>query len=534
MTIDRQPAEWWPLSLSPHLLSAFWKFRESMQAIPRMDHALLDNTTRQLDTLLHRCIGNIIERDGMPHLCHIINGWGNGQYNGVHHLDRIAGFIHRDSHQHPFLLQKDPEGDFHPWQTFAYAVMAGVQPHQTIGKTGITLRELATHSTFLKTDKGTELGHLLYAFAHLAPDKTDIAFSLNGTRYGLHALMEHAIDAHIHGDFDVCRKFHLTEGICALVKKADGFAQYHDTALLFLQGQLEMLFLTGIIFEQLNSPQPDHALVEDARKALVLGDAVENHAYYAGHIIELATLAAMMGYDIDPVYWNAMVYITNSLNRIIPSFTSKIAFEECFLHFGHYRRAATLLAALEATGFRPPAQDEGMLAQYTVSFNGPAPALPPAAPGGKLEGLFSFAVPTKQPRERFEQVVETYNSSADPLLQTRGTFDHFRRICPPGWPRFVHYEFLDYKTHIGVEIHLEHKGVTPLQENIQSFRHSIEKKFPGKIVGWDDRWYNNSGRLAVIFDESEAAEAIANSMRTVIDITFPALNERATALTLDL
>jgi hypothetical protein len=534
MTVDRQPAEWWPLSLSPALLSAFWKFRERMNSSPSLDHARLEKTSHELDLLMHTCIGNIMERDGLPHLCHIINGWGNGQYNNIHHTDRIAGFIHKDSAQHSFLLQKDPEGDFHPWQTFAYAVMAGVPPEQTIGRSAVTLKELATHSTYLKTDKGTELGHLLYAFSHIIPEETNIGFSLNGQCYDLQGLLDLAIDAHIRGDFEVCRKFHLTEGICALAKKVAGLEAYHDMAMTFLKGQLEMLFLLGMIFEQLNSDHPDKILLDEVRKSLVLGDAVENHAYYAGHAIELATLAALMGFPIDKVYWNAMVYITNSLNAIIPAFTSRIAFEECFLHFGHYRRAVTLLAELEKIDFVVEKAATDILTRYTVSFNGSLAQLPAPGNGNQYDGLFSFAVPTRQPRPRFEQVVEIYNSSADPLFKTKGTFDHFRRICPPNWPRFVHYEFLDYKTHIGVEIHLEHAGVAPLKENIQSFKTSLEESFPGKLVGWDELWYNKSGRLALIFNEADAAEEVAQSMQAFIDLTFPRLNEKATALTLDL
>jgi hypothetical protein len=539
------PAErfWWPLDLSPREEEAVERFRRRMIAAPpALDRAAVESVAGLLARRMAGTLADILERDGLPHHCHLINGWGDARFRGRTLFQGTAAFLHRDEDGEPILLQCDPEGDFHPWQSLAYAVMAGVDPDVPIGDSGATLRSLARRSRTIQTGKGQELGHLLFALAHLDPEAGSPPFHFGDALRTVPELVELAVDAHHHGTFEVCRKFHLTEGLCAVAAEIPGMAGLRADAQGFLDGQLDMLLLLGVILAEARglleagkAPQPDD-LIEELRETLVMDRYLENHVYYAGHLIELAAFADSFGYRLAPEHRGAVAFVVNELNRTIPACLPKASFLDCFLHFGHYRRAITLLLEVErahAAGRRLTREDR---ARFAVDFDAleSAPFEPPAAEPVDLDlGVYTLAQPSKPLRPEFAAAVALYAAEAADGLKPRGGFPHFRRIGPPSWPRAFHYELLDYgeegKDEIGAEIHLESDAVQPLAAAVSGLRDEVARRFPGRRVEWDPEWWRGHGRLRVLFPSASPAEAAAG-MRALIDATFAVLDAPASRL----
>src|SRR5215212_8792326 len=249
MTISHN-SFWWPLDLSPREDEAFNSFRLQMrETLVPLQTDSVSLVSGLLAQLMREHIASIIKRDSLPHLGHIFNGWGNVEFQSVRLTRFLDHFIHFDDSARPFLRQCDPEGEVLPWQSIAYAVMAGVNPDEVI-RPGVTLRTLAQNSRYLQTTEGRELGHLLFALAYLEPSLDSRPFSLSGEICDVRKLMELAVEAHHYGSFEVCRKFHLTEGVCAMAAKVPGLESFRDDAQSFLDGQLDMLLLLGVILQE--------------------------------------------------------------------------------------------------------------------------------------------------------------------------------------------------------------------------------------------------------------------------------------------
>jgi len=533
---------WWPLDLSDRVAEALERFRQHMRETPvALDDSLSAAVAEQLAELMHRNVGRIIERDSLPHLSHVLNGWGDGWFRGRRMMEYVQSFVHRDGGGNPFVLQCNPEGEFHPWQSFAYAVMAGVDADAPL-PSGVTLRELMRNSRELGTREGHELGHLLFALAYVEPRADGQPFTLKGESHDVHGLMEMAVEAHHYGSFDVCRKFHLTEGLCAMAARVQEFAGYREAAQGFLKGQLDMLLLVGLILEEsrrlteMGRPAEDGDLILELRDTLIVGNYIENHCYYAGHIIELADFAASLDYHIAPEHRAVMAFVVNELNRTLPPYLPDLCFDECFLHLGHYRRAITLLSLVEGLNAGDAALARTDLTRYTVDFDAYTPdeelilvASQQAYP--RVAGVYEVAGFSAGARPEFLNVIAQYGATTPPPhLTARGLADHFRRIGPPWWPRAVHYELIDYGGRVGAELHLESDDVRPLAERLRPLVGRIAARLPGRRVEWEPKWSSGRGRLIVLFDEAAAPEQIAAGMQTLIEETFTELDEAARAI----
>jgi hypothetical protein len=528
---------WWPLELSERATEAVESFQRRMLQRPvEVDRSLAAGASDRLADRMASHVAGIVERDGLPHLCHVINGWGDGSYAGRRLSDFMAAFIHRDPDGRAFVLQRDPEGEFHPWQSFAYAAMAGVDAERPLGGSGATLRELARNSRYVNTGEGRELGHLLFGLSYLDPELRGGEFLLQGERCDAPALLEKAVEAHHFGSFAVCRKFHLTEGLCAAARRLPGVAAFAEPAQGFLEGQLDMMLVLGAILSEVRDlaragrePGSDDLLTE-LRRSLVIGPYFENHTYYAGHAIELAAFAHLLGYRIRPDQWRAMAFVFNELNAVLPEILPQLSFLDCFLHLGHYRRALTLLVEI---GDAEAAGREVDLRGYRIDFDG-RPASEAEAPEGLPELLerriYQVEEPSGGARAEFESIVESYGSIAESALDLRGQFDHFRRVLPSGWPRSVHYELLDYGGSVGAEIHLETEAVRPLAVLLQGLAEPVARIFPGRRVEWDPAWWRNRGRLRVMFPAEASPEEVAHGFQDLIRATFPALDPEARGL----
>ena len=527
---------WWPLDLSPRSENAFCRFRsEMLERQVSIDQALVQSASVELARVMSNHISELIHRDSLPHLSHVLNGWGDFSFGGMRISDRIERFVHTDPRGYPHILQCDGEGEVHPWQTFAYAVMAGVDPDVRLGSSEATIRDLALNSRQLKTKQGRELGHLLFALTDLDPGMAGGPFFLEDDACDLPKLMELAVEAHHFGSFEVCRKFHLTEGLCGVAVKIPGFENYREPAQGFLEGQLDILMLLGIILERVRElttankeAKPDD-LIQELRDALVLGPYIENHFYYAGHIIELAVFADSFGYRIAPEHRSAMAFVINELNQTLPQYLPHAQFVECFLHFGHYRRAMTLFAAEQGRANRRAfsrteltqftADIEGLLRDKDAAFEDRTEEAPPPP-------MFQTAHEPVHRREAFERIVAEYEKIAPrnfELRGTRSTSHHYRRMGPLGWPRALHYELLDYGGKVGVEIHLESDAMRPLQNVVRSLVDKTRTRFPTLHVEWEPEWYGG-GRLRVLFPSETSAATVAAAMVTLINETSPVID----------
>lgn len=526
---------WWPLDLSPRAQAALDEFRRQQQrSAVTLDASLNEFVADLLARLMGQYIASIIERDSLPHLGHVLNGWGNAQFRRARMMDHLESFIQTDSAGRDVITQCDPEGEFHPWQSIAYAVMAGVDPDEPITRR-ITLRHLARNSRYLHTREGHELGHLLFALAYLDPDVESPPFSLAGDLRTVPELMELAVEAHHYGSFEVCRKFHLTEGLCAMAAKVAGLETYRTDAQGFLDGQLDMLLVLGIILREAEAlaaagqPAEPDSLMQELREALVLGNYLENHCYYAGHLIELATLAESLGYRIAPEHRNATAFVLNEMNRVLPAYLPHLYFPECFLHLGHYRRAMTLLAETERLSRegRPPTRAD--LARFTVDFDALPASEGLAQPDKGLwssvkTDIYAVASFSVTPRAGFESVIDHYRALAPHPFRPRGTELHFRRIIPPRWPRAFHYELLDYSDAMGLELHLEDERVGWLRDRVQPLVAQVAALFPEQRVEWEPKWAGELGRLRVLFALDAPPAQVAAGMLALIEETYPKLD----------
>jgi hypothetical protein len=522
---------WWPLDLSERELKAVAEASLALQGYAKThDRALSAQAAALLAEQMGRSVLEIEDRDTLPNVCHVINGWGNAPLEAGSMIDAYARYVHRADDGEPHFLQCDDEGDFHPWQSFAYAVMAGVRPDTPIAGANCNLLELALGSRSLNTKDGCELGHLLYTAAHFGlPPETP--FGLVDEARTLGELVEMAIDAHHDGHFRVCRKVHLTEGLCAISALEPAFAEHRETAQGFLNGQLDLLpvLWTALLGARLARERGEGvepgSVVHTLRQSLVVEGFLENHYYLAGHLIELLTLAHGFGFEATELHWAAARAVVDELNRLLPAYLPQVFFPACFLHFGHYRRAITLLDAL-ADGKE---LDPAARADFTADFRGfrRQPSLVPKTG----DGIFEFGRSDAPMRPALADAVEAYRSIAATELLPRGNGAHFRRVLVPGWPRSLHFEIFDYacradpsRDHgLGVELHLERPqpGLDAALERIAS---TLRRSSSLPACELDPTWWGHSGRLRICFDDAAAPSTIALALRELIEVAMPILN----------
>jgi hypothetical protein len=524
---------WWPLALSEREQLAVSEASRSLKGYAKAhDRALSARAAALLAEQMGRSVLEIEDRDTLPNVCHVINGWGNATLGAGNMIDAYARYVHRTEHGVPHLLQCDDEGDFHPWQSFAYAVMAGITPDTPVAGAGCNLFELALGSRSLNTKDGCELGHLLYTAAHFGLPK-ETPFALLDEVRTLAELVEMAIDAHIDGHFRVCRKVHLTEGLCAISALDPAFAEHREVAQGFLNGQLDLLpvlwaaLLGARQARERGESIAAGSLVHTLRESLVVEGFLENHYYLAGHLIELLTLAYGYGFEVTELHWAAARAVTDELNRLLPDYLPEVFFPKCFLHFGHYRRAITLLDALADGKVLDPATR----AHFTADFRGfrRQPASVPK-PG---DAIFKFGRSDEPMRTALANAVDSYRAIAAEELGPRGNGAHFRRVLVPGWPRWLHFEIFDYASHadpsldrgLGVELHVEKPQGPWLSSALEQVAGKVRRSRTLPPCELDPNWWGNSGRLRLCFDDDAAPSTIALALRELIEIATPILNE---------
>lgn len=494
---------WWPLAQSGDLDIIFDRASADLGIAQILFDANSAATADRLTiSTLKSGLPRILDKDTLPSLCHLFVGWGDALHDGRRLSPLIGDYVQYDDSGNPFIYQAHGEGDFHPWQTFCYMIMGGMPIDQSLTARS-SLRTVARGSTTIATQAMEDLGHLLFSLAHMDLDDS-IVFRFRQGRRGapieldLFGMIAEAMRAHHFGTFQVCRKFHLTEGLCAVASRIDGLERLRPIAQGFFAGQMDILVLMYRILTLAEQPErmseADRDEVQRLRDALSIGSLFENHFYYVGHLVELACFGLRFGFEMTPTQRNAATACLNICNGLIGRFAGGLARAEVLLPFSHYRRGLTLWPSASAGIVEP-------LDRFTADFDA-IDALPHGGPNASP--VFTFASETDQPREVFQAVLAKYACAYPELPPAKGSIRHFRRINPDRWPRQLHYEFLDYGNRVGAELHFENAALVDL---LPSVRDSVATLVSALNADSRFEFYfddGNAAKLALVFDDSAA------------------------------
>ncbi len=142
----------------------------------------------------------------------------------------------------------------------------------------------------------------------------------------------------------------------------------------------------------------------------------------------------------------------------------------------------------------------------------------------QVEEAIAAAKSRKTVRPEFVAAIDAYDAVAPEELRSDGRDRSFRVVAPNGWPRQLHYEFLDGsggEDRIGVELHLENRSLKALGPELKSLASKVAAQFPE--VGFDPLWARGLGRLHVRLPQGEP-EKIAATMVRFIEVTKPAID----------
>jgi hypothetical protein len=454
--------------------------------------------------LFDRFLPDLISDDTLPVLSHTYLAVGD---NPIYHsmlLARIAGFADYYNGQRR-IRQHNDEGDFHPWQSFAY--IAIVEPESSrliLFPDGTSIRDIAKASTDLAVDQGEELGHALLATSLLFDESNVPKFWFDGAELDVEAALTTALQAQWFGHFNVCRKFHLTEGIISLVARYPSLRRYEGLASGALAGQYSVLDATTVLTKCLFYAEHQQ-IIEKLRLKLGLSDLFQDHLFYAGHLLEICNLATAAGYSPPPA---AVVHaLINPVNIWLNSYLSTLPSpRECLVQASHYFRG--LKAYLKTTQTHP---NNPVVHQALTCV--PPQEIPFAA--DRIDQLL--------PRPEFAAAVLAFNSSFQGKSLS-GTFSHFRRWRPESWPRPLHYELLDYGGWIGAELHIESDDCLWVKHILCQMASSMCTPSGCERIEFDSGWWGGRGRLRALFPPRVDPVAVSAGLEQLITFSEPIIS----------
>jgi hypothetical protein len=472
-----------------------------------LDRAAGTEVAGRAAALVGSSIEDLCSDDSLPFLSHLVLGYGDLDVVRSRLLPRFFDFVQTDRGP-GHVAQRDAEGDFHPWQSFAYLSLLHRQhPGSRAALDLDRLREVARHSRELNVDRGEELGHCLLAATALFPRPAELRFVFDRRACTFEQLLREALHAQWFGDFEVCRKFHLTEGICAAAFGRPDLGRYRELAGAAFRGQERVLRVLATLLRALTGPAHpggvDAGLVSRLRSAAAIGGFLADHLFYAGHLLELHNVARQ---NHGPTMDRALIVsMVNDMNALLlrylrtPEQIITYAVQLC-----HYRRALmTLLADEPAAAGTPAAGRPVRTAELSALFV-------PEPPDLRREIRPEFGTVLRECRR------------AVPHLPFRGTYGHFRRAHRPQWPRSLHYELLDYGDWIGAEIHVESTAARWARPHLRALAAHRQNWSPG-VLDWDDDWWNGCGRLRIVHPPGSPPADVARAMATLVDLTEDAL-----------
>ncbi|MBI5224111.1 hypothetical protein HY990_06855 [Candidatus Micrarchaeota archaeon] len=301
--------------------------RDKLAGIKPQSELLRDSDIRAIEEgiSLKRGVYRLLRREYPKKgdiTAHLINGFGHYYDRDESATDHIAELFEEPGTPRIRNDVTDAQGgDYHPWQTLAYSCMAGLAGKKLVGgEREFTLQDIAKASTEIQTyPKGDgELGHLLFAAAHLVPDRR-MKFEVDNERVTLEKLLERAIEVLNNNDPSaVCFGTHLIEGICAVATLVHGI-QFKEEAQELLGTYLE------------------YTLYRLYRKNQRRID--RNDLHKIGHAAEAAAFGKTLGYELVQPHEYAIADQLSRMARVMDQFTLG---EDTLLGGTHLRRAATL------------------------------------------------------------------------------------------------------------------------------------------------------------------------------------------------
>lgn len=300
----------------------------------------------------------VISSGSRSAIAHLVNGWGNFTLDGKTGVDYLFDDCNLDGFS--VTIPQSPgraDSDYHPWQSFAYSSMAGIEPEQKLPRLGLTLRTLAINSRSITVDHRAgdeDLGHLLFAAAHVVPDP-NFEFFIDGRTVSLANLIKRAYvaNAQENSNSHVCSRYHLTEGLCAATALIPGAQIYHADvqSLLDLQS-LRVYPLVAFL----------HRLISNPLNSTNLNDIL----FHAGHLLETFSFARKFGYTIPD---DARCCLDYCVHLIGERYWRYFDFSNYHL-FAHLRRGVTFKTALDLADLGATAYDNIALSDYCVTIEG--------------------------------------------------------------------------------------------------------------------------------------------------------------------
>lgn len=313
--------------------SAVSSFKEFMSgASILLDRPTIDQCCKNYASMPKDGFKSLLDSGDPSTIAHLIVGFGDFQFEGRSSLELLhnLGSCSRSGSAH--ILQSR-DGDYHPWQMFAYASLAGVPPEAVIPQTGATFRTLAINSNVISLDgRGYEdLGHLLVAASFLVPDR-GFEFRLDGQKVSLEWIAGKALEAHTNMRESVCHHFHITEGLVVASRLVPGLGGLSGEAQELIDRQIDILSYIGTVLTNLTN-----------RKLISLREA-EALIFPVGHALELAAISQMFGYQFSREQTNIINYIATASSFVF----GQLMCMNDFHTLAHHRRAATLLLELDS------------------------------------------------------------------------------------------------------------------------------------------------------------------------------------------
>lgn len=535
MAFNNAPLPWFPFDADPLVDELVAAYKESLsKRSPQLDTNLAYRAAVLLTQAVAPYAREIIERDSLPSLCHLVNGWGNAKVPEGALLQLYRDFVATNGRGRASIPQCEPEGDFHAGQSLAYALMAGLEwASPVISSKGPSLIELLQEVQELPVDDAAELGHFLFAVGWTSLRYGAQPFRLGARELSFTDLIAEAIESHYSGHFNVCRKFHLTEGLCALSSSPFyGSDTLRTYARNFLDGQLSTLYIIGAIRSEVTNLLAGCGNVNHLdylRSHALIGNFIENEYYYVGHAAELAGVALMCGFYIETEHRYVLNELINVLNAELPVYLGVIDIRETFLHFGHYRRGTTMI--LEADYCTGRSRDEWRVAlsKYTADFVTP-PAQLDELP---FDGMNSKSPPpvyqVARPQIKNNAFLDTIHAHFSTSrfgreFYPRGTAGHFRRFIRSNWDRHVHYEILLAADHVGIELHSELPITHPKASLVRNLLDEMAASTQLRGVHFDPLWLDNGCRLQIILDKDINPEEALDALTFLIEDTFTKVN----------
>ncbi len=328
--------------ISPALQKDVTVFQSEMASSERLKLRpdILEAVSGELiSTLPPYLIHEFLAGQSPSSIAHVMLGLGNYLFHGKSAADYIGERV-VSKHVSESCIRQDGAGvcDYHPWQTFAYASLAGVESDNSLGETDLTLRTLAVNSRAisLASEKYYDIGHLLIGSSFLTPDPTT-QFKLGHDNYTLAQLVNLALNVHANiSRSSVCYDFHLTEGLCLAVGTVPELSHLRENVRAILDEQLKVLAFLGVYITKVFANSFGFVPCADRCDC-------KSRPVWLGHGLELAAVAQIAGFELTEEQHNTVAFVANSGSYL---FTRGL-FQDHPLTISHLRRAVTLLLEID-------------------------------------------------------------------------------------------------------------------------------------------------------------------------------------------